>query len=187
MPRSTGTGAGFPQLLACPWPRLVCHHFFNPRKRSQQSGEDFCCRLGPCDQANTISRLSRTTAWRRRWCFKYVTSHAPLVFISAVCDKGNRVVFGRSGGVITNLAAGAEVPFERRGGVYALGLWVHRPRDAGAAAGGGQAPTVSSPFVWRRTSVVLSANACARGILRLLASRHLRFLSHAVVLLLKQA
>ena len=66
----------------------------------------------------------------------------PLVSISAVCDKGNRVIFGRGGGVIQNLATGAEVPFERRGGVYALGLWVRRvpSSDAGGPPAGGSEP-----------------------------------------------
>ena len=75
----------------------------------------------------------------------------PLVSISAVCDKGNRVIFGRAGGVVQNLATGAEVPFERRGGVYALGLWVRRPREPGPAAAGGdtRAATAASPFVRR--------------------------------------
>ena len=59
----------------------------------------------------------------------------PLVSISAICDKGNRVIFGRGGGVVQNLSTGAEVPFERRGGVYAMGLWVRRaPPSAGSEA-----------------------------------------------------
>ena len=67
-------------------------------------------------------------------CFQLAEVECPLVSISSVCDKGNRVIFGKSGGVIQNVATGAEVPFQRRGGVYALGLWVKRPRDQGGAA-----------------------------------------------------
>ena len=81
-------------------------------------------------------------------CFQLCDVACPLVSISAVCDKGNRVTFGRAGGVIQNLATGAEVPFERRGGVYALGLWVRRPvgmSSPGAAKGAG----AESPFVRR--------------------------------------
>ena len=67
--------------------------------------------------------------------FQVADVECPLVSVSAVCDNGNRVIFGRAGGVIQNVQTGAEVPFERRGGVYALGLWVRKPRaEAGAAA-----------------------------------------------------
>ena len=67
--------------------------------------------------------------------FQVADVEYPLVSVSAVCDNGNRVIFGRAGGVIQNVQTGAEVPFERRGGVYALGLWVRKPRaEAGAAA-----------------------------------------------------
>ena len=60
----------------------------------------------------------------------------PLISISQICDHGNRVIFGRGGGVILNLDTGMEVPFERKGGVYALGLWIRRgdPQVAQEAA-----------------------------------------------------
>ena len=54
----------------------------------------------------------------------------PLVSVSTICNFGNRVIFGRGGGVIYNLSIGMEVPFQRRGGVYALGLWVRKGDDA---------------------------------------------------------
>ena len=81
--------------------------------------------------------------------FQLADVECPLVSISAVCDKGNRVIVGRSGGVILNLATGAEVPFERRGGVYALGLWVRRPRAEAGAAGAGPAAATVAPFARR--------------------------------------
>lgn len=79
--------------------------------------------------------------------FQLCDVSCPLMSISAVCDKGNRVIFGVSGGVIQNLAMGAEVPFRRRGGVYALGLWVKRPseKSTGAATTSGAQP----PFIRR--------------------------------------
>ena len=61
--------------------------------------------------------------------FQLADVSCPLVSVSHICDHGNRVVFGRSGGVIYNLTTGMEVPFERRGGVYILGLWVRRGSD----------------------------------------------------------
>ena len=78
--------------------------------------------------------------------FQLCDVSCPLVSISAVCDKGNRVIFGRAGGIIQNLDTGAEVPFERRGGVYAIGLWVRRPAHS---AGGARPETAVPPFARR--------------------------------------
>ena len=58
--------------------------------------------------------------------FQVADVSCPLLSVSQICDQGNRVIFGRGGGVILNLATGLEVPFERRGGVYAIGLWIRR-------------------------------------------------------------
>ena len=55
--------------------------------------------------------------------FQLAVVSRPLMSVSAICDHGSRVIFGRGGGVIQNLATGLEVPFERRGGIYAMGLW----------------------------------------------------------------
>ena len=44
----------------------------------------------------------------------------PLVSVSAICELGNRVVFGRGGGVIQNLQTGHETPFIRKNGIYVL-------------------------------------------------------------------
>ena len=35
----------------------------------------------------------------------------PLMSVSAICDHGNRVIFGRAGGMVQNVATGMEVPF----------------------------------------------------------------------------
>ena len=48
----------------------------------------------------------------------------PLVSVSAICERGNRVIFGRSGGVVKNVKTGAEIPFYRRNGIYVLTLWL---------------------------------------------------------------
>ena len=58
-----------------------------------------------------------------------------LVSVSAICERGNRVIFGRAGGVVQNLTSGKLIPFERRNGIYLLSLWLeddssqpfHRP------------------------------------------------------------
>ena len=48
----------------------------------------------------------------------------PLVSVSAICEKGNRVIFGRAGGVVQNIRTGAETPFYRKNGIYVLSLWL---------------------------------------------------------------
>ena len=44
----------------------------------------------------------------------------PLCSISRLCDRGNRVVFGKSGGLIHKLRSGQVTRFPREGGVYVL-------------------------------------------------------------------
>jgi hypothetical protein len=44
--------------------------------------------------------------------------------VTEVCDQGNRVIFGRGGGVIENLQTGKQTPFKREGNIYALEYWV---------------------------------------------------------------
>ena len=58
--------------------------------------------------------------------FQLADVSCPLISVSQICDRGNRVIFGRGGGVTLNLTTGQEVPFQRVGGVYALGLWMCR-------------------------------------------------------------
>ena len=58
----------------------------------------------------------------------------PLLSVSAICDYGNRVVFGRGGGIIYNLDTGLEIPFARQGGIYSIGLWVCDKGSAGSTA-----------------------------------------------------
>ena len=55
----------------------------------------------------------------------------PLMSVSKLCDRGNRVTFGRGGGVIYNVQTGQLTPFHRNGGVYTLGLWVKQNNNAG--------------------------------------------------------
>ena len=65
--------------------------------------------------------------------FQIADVSKPLVSVSAICERGNRVIFGRGGGVIQNLETGQEIPFERKGGIYAIGLWVRGAMNGGAA------------------------------------------------------
>ena len=44
--------------------------------------------------------------------------------VTEICDHGNRVIFGRGGGVIENLQTGKQTPFKREGNIYCLDYWV---------------------------------------------------------------
>ena len=57
--------------------------------------------------------------------FQVAEVSRPLVSVSAICEQGNRVTFGRGGGVVTNIASGHETPFYRKNGIYVLNMWIH--------------------------------------------------------------
>ena len=67
--------------------------------------------------------------------FQIADVSKPLVSVSAICERGNRVIFGRCGGVVQNLKSGTQVPFYRKNGIYILSMWLqdsdeedfHRP------------------------------------------------------------
>ena len=48
----------------------------------------------------------------------------PLNAVSDICDSSNRVLFGRSGGVISNVETGHETYFQREDGIYILNFWI---------------------------------------------------------------
>ena len=59
---------------------------------------------------------------RHTWQMAPVTR--PLQSVGELCDDGNRVVFGRSGGMVENLHSGAVTYFTREQGTYLLDLWI---------------------------------------------------------------
>ena len=61
--------------------------------------------------------------------FQVADVSKPLVSVSAICEMGNRVIFGKSGGVVKNLKSGAETPFYRRNGIYILSLWLQDDKE----------------------------------------------------------
>ena len=63
--------------------------------------------------------------------FQIADVSKPPVFVSAICERGNRVMFGRSGVVVKNLRSGREIPFVRRNGIYVLSLWLQDGDDSG--------------------------------------------------------
>ena len=56
--------------------------------------------------------------------FQIADVSKPLVSVSSICERGNRVIFGKSGGVVYNLKTGSQVPFYRRNGIYVLSMWL---------------------------------------------------------------
>ena len=48
----------------------------------------------------------------------------PLNAVSEVCDAGNRVVFGKNGGVICNIKNGSQTWFGREDNIYVFEYWV---------------------------------------------------------------
>ena len=56
--------------------------------------------------------------------FQIADISKPLVSISSICERGNRVLFGRVGGVVINNKTGAQIPFYKENGVYVLTMWM---------------------------------------------------------------
>ena len=56
--------------------------------------------------------------------FQVADVSRPLMSVAKVCELGNRVIFGASGGVIMNLQSGAVTPFHRRDGVYVFTMYI---------------------------------------------------------------
>ena len=61
--------------------------------------------------------------------FQIADVSKPLVSVSAICERGNRVVFGRNGGIIQNMRSGSQTPFYRENGVYVLSMWLQDGSD----------------------------------------------------------
>ena len=56
--------------------------------------------------------------------FQVADVSRPLMSVSGIRERGDRVIFGRCGGVIQNLNTGWETPFKKVNGVYVLSLWL---------------------------------------------------------------
>ena len=56
--------------------------------------------------------------------FQIANVSRPLMSVARICELGNRVLFGASGGVIVNLESGQVTPFEKEDGVYVFSMWI---------------------------------------------------------------
>ena len=64
----------------------------------------------------------------RAMTFQVAEVTRPLLSVGRICDRGNVVTFGSSGGVITDMMTGEETPFVRDGeGMYQLEFWMPAP------------------------------------------------------------
>ena len=68
------------------------------------------------------------TVSEQRWQMAAVTR--PLQSVGALCDSGNRVIFGRGGGVAQNLYTGETTSFVRENGTYIMDLWIPPAADS---------------------------------------------------------
>ena len=57
--------------------------------------------------------------------FQVAEVRKPLCSVARLCDRGNRITFGRGGGVVQNLNNGKCTRFKRQGSIYALDLWLN--------------------------------------------------------------
>ena len=60
--------------------------------------------------------------------FQIAEVRRPLCSIAKLCDRNNRVIFGRGGGIVQNLNSGNCTPFRREGNVYTMDLWLDHDR-----------------------------------------------------------
>ena len=58
--------------------------------------------------------------------FQIADVSKPLVSVSSICEKGNRVIFCRAGGMVQNLKTGGLIPFQRESGIYVFPCGLER-------------------------------------------------------------
>ena len=79
---------------------------------------------------------------KQRWQMAAVTR--PLQSVGELCDSGNRVIFGRGGGIIENIYTRETSPFIRENGTYIMEMWIP-PVES-------QRAVVDSSFQWQGRS-----------------------------------
>ena len=65
--------------------------------------------------------------------FQIADVSKPLVSVASICERGSRVLFGRSGGVVIDMKSGKEIPIYKRNGIYVLSLWLMDSDDPDSA------------------------------------------------------
>ena len=75
--------------------------------------------LGQTNVPIALDNVSRTMA-----TFQVADVSRPLMSVSKVCEMGNRVIFGMSGGYILNIATGSTTEFEMKDGIYVFKMWI---------------------------------------------------------------
>ena len=109
-------------ITMCP-KRPVCGSF------GFQMGLHYTCASGGRieDRGQQELPIELDNVTRSHAIFQVAGVSRPLISVAAVCATGNVVIFGQSGGVLRNLASGAEPPFVRKDGIYTMTLWIPPP------------------------------------------------------------
>ena len=68
--------------------------------------------------------LRTMDGWKAGQLYQVAEVRRPLCSIAKLCDNGNRVLFGRGGGIVQNLRNGHCTPFRREGSIYVMDLYV---------------------------------------------------------------
>ena len=90
----------------------------------------------------------------QKWQVAEITR--PLLSTGEECDKGQLVIYGRSGGLILNLHTQEIRKFQRVDGIYEINMWVPSPELArGGTAASSSWGNPTSGFAWqgRRVSI----------------------------------
>ena len=74
-----------------------------------------------------------TDGTRARMVMQITDVNRSLASVGLICENNNEVIFRKDGGVIRDLKTGKEIKFDRKGGVYALQVWVQTELEGKAA------------------------------------------------------
>ena len=68
--------------------------------------------------------LQTLDGWKAGQVYQVAEVRRPLCSMAKLCDSGNRVSFGRGGGIVQNMRNGHCTPFRREGSIYVMDFYV---------------------------------------------------------------
>ena len=121
-------------------PLAMCQHIAVEDSPGSRTGQHYLAANGGriANKGQQLLPVCLGNGARTEALFQVADVSRPLMSVSKVCDAGNRVLFGASGGVILNLSTGASTAFEMRDGVYVFPLWVPGPTIMASSPFGGR-------------------------------------------------
>ena len=114
----------------------MCPQYPGKQSEASKAGEGYTSASGDFLPNLGEQTLPVQTADGRDTCISYQLADVskPLNSVSEICDSGGPdgqlVLFSKWGGTILNLDNWKKTPFERKGGIYTMGMWVRPPNDA---------------------------------------------------------